>query len=102
MNLPTKQKQTHSHREETMAAKGERYRGLGLADANYIEWLYISIQRMDKQQGPAVYHKQLYQYSLINNNGKEYKRKKYIKVHLYVYINITESLCYIADFNIIL
>ena len=38
---------------------------LGLADANYIEWMYISIYRMDKQQGPAVYHRQLY--SIVTN-----------------------------------
>ena len=41
MNLPTKQKQTHSHREQTyMDAKGKtvgegRIESLGLVDANY-------------------------------------------------------------------
>ena len=59
---------------------GEGWIGrLGLADANYTEWIYISIYRMDKQQGPAVYHRQLYQCSLIDNNGKEYKKEKIYK-----------------------
>ena len=55
INLPTKKKQTHIHREQTCGCQGggrveEGWVGsLGLADANY----YI-IHRMDKPQGPTV------------------------------------------------
>ena len=43
------------------------------------------------------------QYSLINSNGKEYKKEKiYKSTYICVYIYITESLCYIAYFNVIL
>ena len=41
INLPTKQKQTHRHREQTCVCQGGgavgegRIRSLGLADANY-------------------------------------------------------------------
>ena len=54
MNLSTKQKQTHRHREETCGCQGggeveDGWSGsLGLADANYY------IYRMDKQQGPTA------------------------------------------------
>ena len=32
MNIPTKQKQTHRHSEQTEFKEGERTRSLGLAD----------------------------------------------------------------------
>ena len=41
MNLSTKQKQTHRHREQTCGCGGKGWIGsLGLADANY----YINIE----------------------------------------------------------
>ena len=51
MNLPTEQKQTHRHREQTCGCQWQwgGWRGrLGLVDANHY------IYRMDKQQGPTV------------------------------------------------
>ena len=60
MNLSTKQKQNHRHREQTCGFRGlggeerEGWSGsLGLADAT-------SIYRMDKQQDPTVKHRELY------------------------------------------
>ena len=56
MNLFTKQKQTHRHREQTSDCQrgGRAVRevwkeSLGLADADY--YIYF---RMDKQQGPTL------------------------------------------------
>ena len=33
---------------------------------------------MDKQQGPTEQHRELYQYPMINHNGKEYKKYIYV------------------------
>ena len=58
-NLSMKEKQTQRHREQICGCQGEGgYRGgwggsLRLADANYTE-------RMNKQQGPTVQHRELY------------------------------------------
>ena len=63
MNLSTKQKQTHGHRDQTGGSqaevgKGERYTGsLGLIDAT------IDTFRMDKQQRLDVYHRELFSIS---------------------------------------
>ena len=58
MNLSMKQKQTHRHREHTCGFQGRAGEGwigsMGLADANYY------LQRMEKQQGPTVQHRELY------------------------------------------
>ena len=43
---------------------------------------------MDKQQGPTVQHRELYQYPVINHNRKQYEKE---------YIEITESLCCTAE-----
>ena len=48
VNVSTKQKQTHSHREQTCSCQS-RIENLGLADANYYRQ-----PRMDKQQGRIV------------------------------------------------
>ena len=50
MNLSTKQKQTHRHREQSCGCQGVGRDGLGAWD-----WrMQTIIYRMDKQQGPTV------------------------------------------------
>ena len=59
MNLATKQKQTHRHREQTCGFQGGRGQGredLGVWDQQMQTIMY----RMDKQQGPTVQHRELY------------------------------------------
>ena len=68
MNLFTKQKQTHRHREQTCGSQGGRGMGgwigsLGLADENY----YIL-----QSTGNYI------QYPVINHNGKGYEKRMYI------------------------
>ena len=81
MNLSTKQKQTHRHREQACRCyageeDGEECIGnLGLADAN--QYMY----RMDKQQGPTVQYKELYSMSIFHY-GKEYDKE-----YIYIYIH---------------
>ena len=62
MNLSAKQKQTHRHKEQTCGCQGGREwerDGLGVWD-----WqMQTVIQRMDKQQGPTVQHRELYSIS---------------------------------------
>ena len=56
MNLSTKQRQSHRHREQTCGCQGgggvgEGWSGrLGSADVSFI-------YRMYKQQGPTLYHR---------------------------------------------
>ena len=51
MNLSTKQKQTHRHREQTCGCQVEAGReGLGVWDWQRQTFIY----RMDRQQGPTV------------------------------------------------
>ena len=62
MNIFKKQKWNHRHREQICGCYGggvgERWTGsLGLADKNYY------IQKIDKQQGPTVQHRELYSVS---------------------------------------
>ena len=45
---------------------------------------------MNKQQGPTVYHRELYSIPVRNHNGKEYKNKN-------AYMCTTESLCCKAE-----
>ena len=78
MNISMKEKQTHRHREQTCQG-GWRWgrEGLGVQDYQ----IQTSIQRMDKQQGPTVQHRELYSISVINHNVKVYmciseKKKK--------------------------
>ena len=42
---------------------------------------------MDKQQGPSVQHRELFQYPVINHTGKEYEKE-----YIYTHTHITESL----------
>ena len=50
LNLSTRQKQSHRHREQTCEQSGEGKDGLGVWG-----WqMQTIIYRMDKQQGPTV------------------------------------------------
>ena len=51
---------------------------------------------MDKQQGPTVSTGSYIQYSVINQNGKEYEKED-----IYAYIYITKSLCCTTEINIV-
>ena len=89
MNLSTKHKQTHGHREQMGGCQGGGGRGgregeVGISRCKllYIDWInnrvlpYITVNYS--------------QYPKINHNGKEYKN---------VYICITKSLCCTAEIN---
>ena len=71
MNLPTKQKQAHRHREQTCGSQdgwgwGKR-EGLGFGG-----WQRQTITfRMDKPQGPNVQHKELYS---VTHDKPQWKR----------------------------
>ena len=85
MNLSTKQKQTHRHREQTYGCQGgwgkERHR-LGVWG-----WYMQTVTfRMGKQQVLLYGTGNYSQYPIINHNGKEQEKKK-------VCMCITESLC---------
>ena len=58
MNLFTKQKQTHRHKEQTWGCLGGQWRrdGLGVWD----QQMQTITNRMDKQQGPTVQQRELY------------------------------------------
>ena len=59
MNLSTKQKQTHRQREQTGGCPGEG----GRERDGLVIWgwqMQTITFRMDKQQGPAVQHRELY------------------------------------------
>ena len=96
MNLSTKQKQTHKHREQTCGCRGlagveeeGRSGSLALADANY----YIIILLYYINDKVLLYSTGNYsQYPVINHNGKEYEKEC-------VYICVTESLCCTAESN---
>jgi len=47
---------------------------------------------MHKQQGPTVQHRELFQYPVINHNGKEYENEC-------IYTYITESLFCPTEIN---
>ena len=92
MNLSTKQKQDHGHREQTSVVKAEGVGGgmewkVGVSRCKllYIEWI---------NNKALLYSTENYiQYPMINHKGKEYKKG------IYVYICITESLCCTAEIN---
>ena len=71
MNLSTKQKQIHRHREQTCHCVGGggvegRTESLELADTNYIEW--INSEVLLYSTGNYIQH------PVINHNGKEYEK----------------------------
>ena len=49
------------------------------------------MQLLEKQQGPAIYHRELYSILCDKPYGKEYEK------HICVYIYIIDSLCYTVD-----
>ena len=62
MNLPTKYKQTHRHREQTSGCQGGggwRREGLGAWDQQMQTITY----RMNEQKGPTVEYRELYSLS---------------------------------------
>ena len=66
------------YREQTCGCQegGERNGSLGLAEVNYYtQWL-------DKQQGPAVQHREIQSILYHNHSGKEY-----IYTHIHIYMN---------------
>ena len=93
MNLSTKQKQTHRHREQTCGCQGGGGQGrkdweFGISRCKllYIGWINNKV---------LLYSTGNYiQYPVINHNGKEYLKKKYLC--------IPESLCCTADWHNIL
>ena len=56
------------------------------------DWqMQIIIYRMDKQQGPIVWHREPYSIPVVTIVEKNMK-KEYI--YIYIYIYITESFCW--------
>ena len=53
--------------------------------------MQTSINRMDKQQGPTVEHRDYIQYPLINHDGKEHEKE-------YTCMYISESYRYLSHF----
>ena len=77
MNLPTKEKQTHRHREPTCGCQGGG--GGGGMDWEFGISRCKLIYRMDRQQGPTIYStRNCIQSPVINHYGKGYK-----KVYMY-------------------
>ena len=48
-------------------------------------------EKVDKQQGPTVQHRELYSISYDSQNGKQYG-KECVCMYIYIYICKTESL----------
>ena len=95
MNLSTKQKQTHRHRDQTCGWQGGG-RGMdwefavGRCKLLHVGWMEKKV---------LLYNIGNYvQCPGINNNGKEYK-KEYIYIYIYIYIYKTESLCCTPETN---
>ena len=89
MNLCTKQKQTHRHRDQTccQGGKGVRKGCVGV----WSQRMQAATHRMGKQYDPTVQHSELYSTSVINHMEKNVKN--------YVYTCITESLGCTAEIN---
>ena len=65
MNLFIKQKQTHRHRKQTAGYQ----RGRGAANSGvWASQIHSTIYKTEKQQGPAVQHRELC--SILCNNLK--------------------------------
>ena len=59
MNLFKKQKQTHRRRKQTYGYQRGNVRGRNKSGAWY-EHVYTTIYEIDNQQGPTVWHRELY------------------------------------------
>ena len=88
MNVSMKQKQTHRYRQQTCGCQGggrggkDWEFGISRCKLLYIGW---------RNNKVLLYSTGNYiQYPVIKHNGKEYKKE-------YIYICITESLCYTAE-----
>ena len=69
MDLPTKQKETHRHREKTCGCQGEdREVAFGISRYKLLHVGWIN-------------NRELYSYPVINRNGKEYV-KEYIYIRM--------------------
>ena len=82
MNLCTKRKQNHGHREQTGGCQG----GGGWGRDGVGVWgkqMQAFIYGMDKQQGPTVEHRALYS---IPCDKPSWKRILNIKKNVYIYI----------------
>ena len=67
-------KQNQGYGDQTVGCQGGGSwgkDGLGVWD----QLLQTIIYRMDKQQGPTVWPRELYQYPMISHNGKEYEKE---------------------------
>ena len=87
MIFSTKQKQTHRHREQICACQGGGMNwefGISRCRLLYIE--VVNNKVLWYSTGNYI------QYPVINHNGKNYEKE-------YIYICITESLCYTAEIN---
>ena len=78
MNLLTKQKQTHRHREQTCGCQGEGAEGgmegeFGTSRCKLLHIEWINNKVLLYSTGNYI------QYTVINHNGKEYE-KEYIYV----------------------
>ena len=84
MNLFTKQKQTHRHKEQIWVCQGVGGKGwigsLGLAYANY----YIENGLNNKVPLYSVGNHT--QNRVINHNGKEHEKIMYVYICMYIYI----------------
>ena len=71
MNISTKQKQTHRYRGQTCGCQG----GGGVRGGKDWEFggqqMQTIINRMDTQQGPTVWHRELY---LVSCDKPQWKR----------------------------
>ena len=62
MNLSMKQKQTHRHKEQTCGCQGGAEMGKGWI-GSWDQQMQTIVQRMNKQQGPTIQHRELYSIS---------------------------------------
>ena len=93
MNLSTKHKQTHRHRDQTVVDKGEGVRGgmdwefeMNRCKQVHVEWINNKVLLCST--GNSIPH------PMINHNGKNLKK--------IVYICMTESFCCTVETNMTL
>ena len=89
MNLFTKQKQSHRFQKQTYGDQRGKLGGRGTLEVSHG---HTTIFKIDNQQGPAVYHRELYPIFYYNLNSKWEKALKN-KIYIYICTYITEVLC---------